>query len=51
MDQQRRAFHQALPASGLIKQIKTPSQANGAERQLVQVEGPPLSQTIIEERG
>ena len=46
----RRAFHQALLASGLVKRIKTHSPTDGAERRLVQVQGPPVSQTIIEER-
>lgn len=46
----RQAFHQALLASGLVKQIKTPFPALSSERRLVQVKGQPASQTIIEER-
>ena len=46
----RQAFHQALLASGLVKQIKTPPSVDVAERRLVQVEGRPVSQTLIEER-
>jgi len=46
----RREFHQALLASGLVKQIKSPSSTHNVERPLAQVQGPPISQTIIEER-
>ena len=46
----RQAFHQALLASGLVRQIKTPLQLPISERQLIQVQGKPVSQTIIEER-
>ena len=48
--QKRRAFHHALRASGLVKQIKAHPANNNAQRRLVQVQGPPVSQTIIEER-
>lgn len=44
------AFHQALIDSGLVKQIKEPCYEAIAERQLIQVEGKPISQTIIDER-
>jgi hypothetical protein len=47
---QRRAFYHALRASGLVKQIKTRPASDTIQRQLVQVQGPPVSQTIIEER-
>ena len=43
------AFHQALITSGLVKQIKKPSY-NRPLKQLIQVEGEPISRTIIEER-
>ncbi len=46
----RQAFHQALLASGLVRQIKTPLPLDISERRLVQVQGKPVSQTIIEER-
>jgi hypothetical protein len=46
----RRAFYQALRASGLVKRIKTRPADDIIQRQLVQVQGPPISQTIIEER-
>ena len=48
--QKRRAFYHALRASGLVKQIKAHPANNTVQRQLVQVQGPPVSQTIIEER-
>ncbi|MEH2323292.1 MAG: hypothetical protein V7K32_06915 [Nostoc sp.] len=44
------AFHQALIDSGLIKQIKHPAYEPITERRLIQIEGKPISETIIEER-
>lgn len=44
------AFHQALINSGLVKQIKQPSYESISERRLIQVEGKPVSETLIEER-
>lgn len=46
----RQAFHQALRASGLVRQIKTPPPIDVSKQRLVQVQGKPVSQTIIEER-
>ena len=46
----RRAFYRALRASGLVRQIKVHPANNNEQRQLAQVQGPPISQTIIEER-
>lgn len=46
----RRAFHQALLASGLVKQIKQPAPADGSQRRLLEVQGKPVSEAIIEER-
>jgi hypothetical protein len=43
------AFHRALLESGLVLQIKTPPRT-ARETPLVPIQGPPLSQTIIEER-
>ena len=48
--QKRRAFYHALHASGLVRQIKARPASDNVQRQLVQVQGPPVSQTIIEER-
>lgn len=44
------AFYQALIDAGLVKQIKHPFYAPITERQLIQVKGKPVSETIIEER-
>jgi hypothetical protein len=44
------AFHQALIDSGLVKQIKHPVYEPITERRLIQIEGKPISDTIIEER-
>ena len=46
----RATFHQALLASGLVKQLKQPSNSQPTERRLIQVQGKPVSETIIEER-
>ncbi len=46
----RVAFHQALVTAGLVKQIKKPSYKRPLEKQLIQVEGEPISRTIVEER-
>lgn len=43
-------FHQALIDAGLVKQIKHPSYDPITERRLIQIEGKPVSETIIEER-
>ncbi len=46
----REAFHQALLASGLVKQIKKPRLTDTVERRLIEVQGKPVSETILEER-
>jgi putative addiction module CopG family antidote len=43
-------FHQALLNSGLVKKINRLSYSQLTERQLIQVQGKPVSETIIEER-
>lgn len=47
---QRSTFHEALLASGLVKQIKEPTYSQQTEQQLIQIQGKPVSETIIEER-
>jgi hypothetical protein len=47
---QRTRFHKALLTSGLVKQLNQPSYNQQAERQLIQVQGTPVSETIIQER-
>ncbi len=44
------AFHKALLGLGLVKQLKQPSFSRQTERRLIQVQGQPISQTIIEGR-
>ncbi|MBD2195475.1 MULTISPECIES: hypothetical protein [Calothrix] len=44
------AFHKALIDGGLVKQIKHPIYEPITERRLIQIEGKPISETIIEER-
>ena len=43
-------FHQALLSQGLVKEVKKPHVTATIERQLVEVKGKPVSQTIIGER-
>jgi DNA gyrase/topoisomerase IV subunit B len=47
---QRSTFHEALLASGLVKQIKEPAYRQQTKQRLIQVQGKPVSKTIIEER-
>ncbi|MBD2776699.1 hypothetical protein [Iningainema tapete] len=47
---QKTKFHQALLTSGLVKQLKEPTKNPQTERQLIQIKGKPVSETIIEER-
>jgi hypothetical protein len=46
----RSAFHQALIGSGLVRQIKYPTFERRTHNHLIQVQGEPVSQTIVEER-
>ncbi len=43
-------FHQVLLSKGLIKEVKKPPVTDTSERQLIEVKGKPVSETIIEER-
>ena len=43
-------FHQVLLSQGLVKEVKKPHVPNTTDRQLIEVKGKPVSQTIIEER-
>lgn len=47
----RARLNQALLASGLVKKIIDPSQRRNIEYPLIEIEGKPLSETIIEDRG
>lgn len=46
----RRAFYLSLQSSGLVKRIKPRPTIDPPRRTLFQVQGPLVSQTIIEER-
>ncbi len=46
----RDAFHQSLLAAGLVKRIRPPRQDGNAQRRLIEVQGRPVSETIIAER-
>ena len=43
-------FHQVLLSKGLLKEVKKPYVPDAIERQLIEVKGKPISQTIIEDR-
>lgn len=43
-------FHQVLLSKDLLKEVKKPHVADTIERQLIEIKGKPISQTIIEER-
>ena len=43
-------FHQALLSQGLVKEVKKPHGTATIERQLIEIKGKSVSQTIIEER-
>lgn len=44
------AFHRALLASGLVVALKAPRASAAGQRRLIEVQGKPLSETIVEER-
>ncbi len=46
----RVAFHQALLASGLVKQLKQPSNSRKPEQRLIQLQDKPISETITKVR-
>ena len=43
-------FHQVLLSQGLVKEVQKPPVPDTIDRQLIEVEGKPVSETIIEER-
>lgn len=47
---QKSTFHQALLTSGLVKEIKQPFNSRNNQRKLIEVQGKPVSETIIEQR-
>ena len=50
LSQKREVFHQALLASGLVKRLATPRTEEEGERHLIEVQGEPLSETMLRER-
>jgi hypothetical protein len=45
-----KAFRQALLASGLVKRLAPPRDPSIADRPLIEVQGKPVSVTLLEER-
>ena len=43
-------FHQVLLSQGLVKEVKKSHVTATIERQLIEIKGKPVSETIIEER-
>jgi hypothetical protein len=43
-------FHQALISSGLVKKINQPNYSQKEDRKLIEIQGNPISETIIQER-
>ena len=46
----RKALHQALRATGLLTQVRQPRATDTPHRRRIEVQGKPVSETIIEER-
>ena len=49
-EDKRKALHQALRAAGLITQVRQPRVVDMLPRRRIDVQGKPVSETIIEER-
>jgi hypothetical protein len=49
-EDKRQALHQALRAAGLLTQIRQPRATDIPHRRRIEVQGKPVSETIIEER-
>ena len=49
-ENKRQALHQALRAAGVITQVRQPRAADTPHRRRIEVQGKPVSETIIEER-
>lgn len=48
--EKEKAFRQALLSSGLVKRLAPPRDPATADRPLIEVQGKPISETIIDER-
>jgi len=49
-EDKRKTLHQALRAAGLITQVRQPRATDTPHRRRIEVQGKPVSETIIEER-
>jgi len=49
-EDKRKGLHQALRAAGLITQVRQPRATDTPNRRRIEVQGKPVSETIIEER-
>jgi len=49
-EDKRQAVHQALRAAGLVTQVRQPRATDTPHRRRIEVQGKPVSETIIEER-
>ena len=49
-EDKRQALHQALRTAGLLTQIRQPRATDTPHRRWIEVQGKPVSETIIEER-
>ena len=49
-DEKRAALHEALLASGLVKRIARRTEPDLSPRHLIEVQGEPVSETILRER-
>ncbi len=49
-EDKHKALHQALRAVGLVTQVRQPRATDTLHRRRIEVQGKPVSETIIEER-
>ncbi len=49
-EDKRKALHQTLRAAGLATQVRQPRATDTPKRRRIEVQGKPVSETIIEER-
>ena len=49
-EDKHKALHQALRAAGLVTQVRQPRATDTPHRRRIEVQGKPVSETIIEER-
>jgi hypothetical protein len=49
-EDKQKALHQALRAAGLVTQVRQPRATDTPHRRWIEVQGKPVSETILEER-